>query len=327
MIGAGGIGAVIAAAAADSGHDVTVCVRTPIESLILERSPTVGDQPNQPNQPHPPNPPEPPAAPEAGARLAITIGATIASRPSQLSPGPADVVWLTTKAGDSAAASSWFGALCGPTTVVAVAQNGLDHHARIAPLLPPGSTAQLVPALAYMAAERLSPGRVRHLAGDRLVVPDEVVPVLAQSVAGGGLVVRGTADIHSAAWQKLLSNVVANPITALTLQRIPVMKQPGMADVARLILEEAIAVGRADGAILDDRLVESVISGTGRYGDETGSSMLYDRMDGRPLEHRYLTGEVVRRGHLYGVAVPVNTTILALLDAIDRNLSEGRSPA
>ena len=36
VIGAGAIGAVVAAAGVDAGHDVTVCVRTPIDRLILE---------------------------------------------------------------------------------------------------------------------------------------------------------------------------------------------------------------------------------------------------------------------------------------------------
>src|SRR5690606_1619331 len=36
IIGSGAIGGVLAAAAADAGHDVTLCVRTPFERLLLE---------------------------------------------------------------------------------------------------------------------------------------------------------------------------------------------------------------------------------------------------------------------------------------------------
>jgi 2-dehydropantoate 2-reductase len=67
--------------------------------------------------------------------------------------------------------------------------------------------------------------------------------------------------------------------------------------------------------------------GAGRYGDQTGSSMLYDRLAGRPLEHQFLTGEVVRRGQARGLPVPLNAAMLALLDAIDAGRAEASPPA
>ena len=83
---------------------------------------------------------------------------------------------------------------------------------------------------------------------------------------------------------------------------------------------EAVEVGRAAGAKLDDSLVEAIVAGTARYGPDTGSSMLYDRLAGRHMEHQYLTGEVVRRGQEFGIPVPLNSAILALLEAVDRGL-------
>ena len=285
VIGAGAIGAVVAAAAADSGHDVTVCVRTPIESLILERD---------------------------GQEWSLPV--KLEADPSRLAGAAADVVFLTVKATDTAQAGPWLARLCGPGTVIASAQNGLDHEARIAPYVPAG---RVVAALAYIAAERLGSGRVLYLAGDRIVVPVEFESLVAESVSGGGLIVRGVADMRTATWQKLLGNLVANPLTALTMRRIGVMREPGIADLARGLLLEALQVGRADGARLRDEDVESVLAGTGSYGDRTGSSMLYDRLAGRPLEHQFLTGEVVRRGSNYGIPVPLNAAVLALLEAVD----------
>jgi 2-dehydropantoate 2-reductase len=291
VIGAGAIGAVVAAAAVDSGHDVTVCVRTPIENLILERQ---------------------------GQERSLPVN--IEAVPSHLTGAEADVVFLTVKATDTAQAGPWLARLCGPGTVVASAQNGLDHEARLAPYLPAGRVAA---ALAYIAAERLSPGRVLFLAGDRVVVPVEFEPLISESVSGGGLMVRGVADMRTAAWQKLLGNLVANPLTALTMRRIGVMREPGIAELARGLLLEALQVGRAEGARLRDEDVESVLAGTGRYGDRTGSSMLYDRLAGRPLEHQFLTGEVVRRGSDHGIPVPLNAAVLALLDAVNPVREDG----
>ncbi len=54
----------------------------------------------------------------------------------------------------------------------------------------------------------------------------------------------------TATWRKLLGNLVANPITTLTLRRIGVMSDPGIAALARGLLTEAVDVGRAEGADL-----------------------------------------------------------------------------
>ena len=295
VVGAGAIGAVVAAAASRSGHEVVVCVRTPIDSLVLETA-------------------------DQEEKLPVDLVAD----PSELDGQPADVVFLTVKATDTASAAPWLARLCAPSTLVASAQNGLDHEARLAPYLPAG---QVVPALAYIAAERLGPGVVRHLAGDRIVTAAGAEARLSEAVTAGGLVIRGAADIRTAEWQKLLGNLVANPITTLTMRRIGVMREPGVADLARGLLLEAVMVGRAEGAQLRDEEVEAIVVGAGRYGDQTGSSMLYDRLAGRPLEHQFLTGEVVRRGRARGLPVPLNAAMLALLDAIDAGRTDPSPPA
>jgi 2-dehydropantoate 2-reductase len=97
------------------------------------------------------------------------------------------------------------------------------------------------------------------------------------------------------------------------------MDEPGIEDLARGLLLEAVQVGRAEGARLGDEDVAAVLAGTGQYGTRTGSSMLYDRLAGLPLEHQYLTGEVVRRAETHGIPVPLNAGILALLEALDRS--------
>jgi 2-dehydropantoate 2-reductase len=285
VVGAGAIGTVLAAAASDSGQRVTVCARTPIESLVLERD---------------------------GIDRVLPVDIT--TDPQDAAPGVADVLWVTTKVGDIPSAASWLARFSGADTLVAAAQNGLDQDARLAPYVSHGV---VVPALAYIAAERVRPGRVVHLAGNRIVVPaGKAEALLAQTTSG--LVIRGVQDMRTASWHKLLSNLVANPITTLTLRRIGVMNDPGIEDLARGLLIEAVQVGRAEGARIGDEDVAAVLAGTGQYGERTGSSMLYDRLAGLPLEHQYLTGEVVRRAKTHGIPVPLNAAVLALLDALDR---------
>jgi 2-dehydropantoate 2-reductase len=285
VIGSGAIGGVIAAAALAAGHDVTICVRTPIDSLVVDS----GDD-------------------------CFEIRSGFATEPASVAP--VDLVFLTVKAVDTASAAGWLAALSRPGTVVAAAQNGLDHAGRLAPYLTNGVEA--IPALAYIGAERVAPGRVRRYRGDLLVAPAGPSDLVSEAVSPA-LSVRASTDIVTDSWQKLLGNLIANPLTALTMRRIDVIAEPAIAELARGILREAVAVGRAEGADLSEDLVEAFVVGSGRYGDEVGSSMLYDRLAGRPLEHQYLTGEVVRRAATHGIPVPLNSAVLALLDALDRS--------
>ncbi len=289
VIGAGAIGTVLAAAACNSGHAVTVCSRTPVGTLVLERD---------------------------GTDEALPV--TVVTDPARL-PGdstePADVIWVATKVGDTAAVAPWLDRLCGPDSLVAAAQNGLDQDARLLPFVRE-QVGRACPGLRRGREGPSGPDRPPRRRSHRGSRGDAELR-LADAVSAG-LVVRGTSDIWTSTWRKLLGNLVANPITTLTMRRIGVMQEPGIAALARGLLLEAVAVGRAEGAQLSEEDVSATLAGTGRFGDRTGSSMLYDRMAAQPLEHQHLTGEVVRRAERHHIPVPLNAALLALLDALDR---------
>jgi len=125
-----------------------------------------------------------------------------------------------------------------------------------------------------------------------------------------------TPDYRTASWRKLLANVAANPLTALTLRRMGVLREPEVGALAEKLLAEAVAVGRAAGADLTPEDASSVLDWQRRLDAGAGTSMLYDRLAGQPLEHEYITGAVVRTADRHGVDVPLNRAILALLRAI-----------
>ena len=73
----------------------------------------------------------------------------------------------------------------------------------------------------------------------------------------------------------------------------------------------------AEGARLGDEAVEQTLAFYDALPADTGSSMLFDRLAGRPLEHQALTGAVVRAADRHGIDVPLNRAILALLEGLD----------
>jgi 2-dehydropantoate 2-reductase len=114
----------------------------------------------------------------------------------------------------------------------------------------------------------------------------------------------------------LLINAIANPITALTLRRQEVLRQDDIRALCLSILDEAIAVGCADGARFAADEAAQTVSTLLTYAPELGTSMYFDRLAGRALEVEALTGAIVTAGERHGIATPLNRALLALLRAI-----------
>ena len=221
VIGLGSIGGVVAGCLRHADrHDVVTCVRRPIDRLTVER-------------------------PEGTVEVALD------ALTDPQAAAPVDWVLLATKAHHTASAAPWLAQLCGPSTRVAVLQNGIDHAGRVAPFI---GAATAVPIMVYFNGERLAPDRMRmrHVggAGDMEAADDTDGRAFAQLLEGTQLSVQLIGDFKTQAWRKLLINAVANPMTCLTLRRQDVLRRPDIHALCLAVLEEAVAVARADGANL-----------------------------------------------------------------------------
>jgi 2-dehydropantoate 2-reductase len=149
------------------------------------------------------------------------------------------------------------------------------------------------------------------------VVPDdEAGRAVAALVAGGGVEVEAVADFSTAAWEKLLYNVIANPLTALTGRPLEVFADPAVAAVGLDLAYEAVEVARAEGTGLTPEHARVALAWLQGLPGSTPSSMLQDRAAGRRLEHVGLLGPVVAIGERHAVPTPLSRAMLALLDAL-----------
>ena len=282
VIGAGSVGCMLAAHLAAAGCDIIICGRAPLE------------------------------------RLAMTIdGGTVelkvarAAQPADLPPLRYAV--LATKIHHTTGVADWLGALP-PGSVLIAAQNGVDHRARIAPM----TAAAVVPTLVYPNARRTGPGRVQvSRTGRGLVVPDNDAGRAAAALfAGSGLEVEVTDDFSTAVWEKLLVNVMANPLTALTGRPTgELFDEPAMAALGLELALETVEVARTEGAALTPEHAREALAWLQALRG-TRSSMLQDRAAGRTMEHVGLLGPVVTIGERHGVPTPLTRAMLALLDAL-----------
>jgi 2-dehydropantoate 2-reductase len=293
VVGAGAVGSFFAAHLIAAGSaDVTVCVRTPFEELVVESELSGESQRFSPR-----------LLTEPG-QVAATVG------------GPVDWLLVATKAHQTAGAAGWLAALAGPATRVVVLQNGVEHEARVRPWLAHAET-EIVPAVVYCGAEVVGPGHIVHRSNGFLIVPagptGAALAALYQDSPAG---IHLTEDFTSAVWQKLCANVVANGITALTERRVAVMRRPDVSAVGRALVGECLAVARAEGAAIDDGYVDLLLGAVVGMPDGAGTSMLYDRLAHRPMEQDALYGAVVRVGQRHDIATPLHAAFLALLAAI-----------
>ncbi|MCO6414745.1 2-dehydropantoate 2-reductase [Siccirubricoccus sp. KC 17139] len=292
VVGLGGIGGVAAAALHLAGrHDVLACVRRPPGPLAFRH-------------------------PDGVTPVALRCLADPAEA------GPVDWILLCTKAQDTAAAGAWLRRLTGPATRVAVLQNGLGHAERVRPF---SGEAPVVPVVVYFNGERSGAGEVqlRRVAGHDMAVPDDAHGrAFAELLRGSLLGAHPAPDFPTLAWRKLLINIVANPLTALTRQRQRVLRRPDIHALGLALLEEAMAVGRAAGAALAPDEADRVWATLMTFPEDAGTSMYHDIMAGRSLEVEALTGHVVALGERYGIPTPLNRAMLVLLRATADGIAE-----
>ncbi|MEO8561155.1 MAG: 2-dehydropantoate 2-reductase [bacterium] len=281
IIGPGAIGGVLAAwLGQDPTHTITVCARSSFDHLEVETP----------------------------ART-IRTGPRVITDPSQATP--VDWVLITTKAYDAVAAAAWLPALRRPNTRVVVLQNGVEHVERFAPYVP---IEWLVPAVIDCPAERTAPGRMRQRGPSWIVVPEGVngrafVPLWAKT----NFDVK-TDDFKTRAWAKLCINA-PGAISAILMKPTGVIQVDPIAELTRGIVRECVAVGRAEGARLDDAIVEAVVEGARKAPADSLNSLIADRMAGRPMEIDARNGAIVRFGRKHGIPTPLNEMAVALLVA------------
>jgi 2-dehydropantoate 2-reductase len=288
IVGLGSIGGVVAGCLAAIGrYDVAACTRQPLGKLTLE-------------------------VPQGTVEVPLTAY----TDPAQIK-SPTDWVLLCTKTHQTESAAPWLARLCALSTRVAVLQNGIGHIDRVAPFV---GDATVVPAIVYYNGERLAPDRVRMRQGadrDIAVADDAAGRAFADLLAGTPLRVALSDDFPTLAWRKLLINAVANPITTLTLQRQAVLRRPDVQALCGNILDEAVAVARAEGVRLAEDEPARVMATLFTFSGELGTSMYFDRLAGRRLEVEALTGAIVAAGERHGIPTPLNGTLLTLLRAIN----------
>ena len=240
---------------------------------------------------------------------------------------PADIVLVQTKALHTAAAVESIQPVFGPQTVAISFQNGLGNEEVIGRIVGPE---HVLGGLTAQGATRIGPGVV-HNFGDLPSYVGEMdggssarAERIARGFTAAGLRTHASADIRRDMWKKLLGNVGLSPTSAITnLTSVEIMAVPELREVVLAAVDEAAAVGTAEGIELDTEEACSVLmkladpsgGGTG----QSKSSACTDILNRRRTEVDWINGAIVRLGEKHGVATPVNRTLVGAVKGLEKH--------
>ena len=318
IYGAGAIGSDLGGMLSLQGEDVTLLAR----GAQLQALQSHGLRVNRPNQPE----------------QTIAVRAVSAEQAG----GGYDLIVVTLKSMQLAAVASDLIERLAPAGSLLMVQNGLpwwyfDRHpsawsgARIECLDPQGELRNTLPlervvgAVIYKPVTQTGPGQIclPSVMSPKLIV-GEVDHSLSPRLSAiqslfqqAGLDTEVSQNIRLAKWQKLMLNLIWNPLCAIT-QSSPghIVASPQAEALVRQLIGEGRAVAHRLGMpvqVDEDQEIQRV-----RQNMTQQPSMLQDVRAGRPLEVDAIVNSVVELAELTDVPVPGLRQVASLLEVLNQ---------
>jgi 2-dehydropantoate 2-reductase len=228
---------------------------------------------------------------------------------------PGTLVIVSTKVNGNRDAAAAIAGYVQADTVVLCVQNGLGGEDIVKEAL--GGRCLVLRAITHFGAIFRTPGVVDFkVAGHTLIEPSGRSAEIADLFTACGLDGRVSNAIKTDIWRKLVINCVINPITAIVGTDVGGIASAGLDPLKQLVIDECLAVARADGVVLDTnflRVFAEVFASSRNI-----ASMRQDLMKGRPTEVDHMNGAVVHLGRRFGIPCPVNASLVAIIKAMER---------
>jgi 2-dehydropantoate 2-reductase len=223
-----------------------------------------------------------------------------------------DWVLVATKTYDAESTGVWLRRLANAETRLAVVQNGVEHRERFAPYV---DAERIVPVVIDCPVERQADGTVVQRGKVTMKVQEGSLGAEFKNLFRGSKAeIELVDDFKTAAWRKLCTNA-AGAINALTMKPAGVFHDEAVGRLALEMVAEVVAVGRAEGARLDDSVGQQVLDMYRGQPRDSVNSLLADRMAGRLMETDARNGVIVRLGEKHGIATPFNRMAVTVLEA------------
>ncbi len=294
VMGSGGVGGYFGGRLAQAGCDVTFIARGAHLAAMREQGLTIESQSGDIHVP----------------RVKATDDpATI---------GPVDLVLFCVKLADTESAARSIKPLFGPDTGIVSFQNGVQKDEILRREF--GESA-VMGGVGYIATAIGRPGVIKHtgtmqrlLFGEYDGTRSARVQWLFDACKRAGINAEIPDDIRRAIWEKFVFLVgLSGTTTTVRLPIGPIRDNPHSRAFLFDIIQEAVAVGRAQGVALPEDYAHTRLAFCDGLPAEMTSSMHHDLERGNPLEVAWLAGSVVDLGAAAAVSTPANKAVRAVL--------------
>src|ERR1700692_119714 len=226
----------------------------------------------------------------------------------------AQLVLFCVKSTDTESGAAAIRLYLAPDALVLSLQNGVENADQLRTLLPQ----EVAAAVVYIGTEMAGPGHVRHHGRGELVIePSKASDDVARTLIAAGVPTEISDNVRGALWAKLILNCAYNALSGITqLPYGQLVKGAGITAVMRDLVDECVAVAKADGVtlrgVVDAAVRKIAETAAGQY-----SSTAQDLARGKRSEIDHLNGFIVRRGEALGVATPANRLLHAIVRLIE----------
>lgn len=231
----------------------------------------------------------------------------------------ADLLIITTKAYDTAAAISSCREWAGPETMVLTLQNGLGNLEK----LRAWKGKKAFGGTTSMGSTMLGPGKVRIAGLGETAVGSDLDIAGAMRIKrvfeSSSIPVKVCRDIEARLWSKAVVSACINPLTAIL--RVPNGRLLESAALKRLIEDicgECVEVAESRGVQLSVRSTFSRVLAVAEGTSSNRSSMLQDIEKGRRTEIREINGAFCSFASSASIEVPLNRTLVAIVESLEQ---------
>jgi 2-dehydropantoate 2-reductase len=286
IVGAGAVGGYFGGRLAQAGRDVTFLVRPKRAEQIQAQ----------------------------GLRILSPMHGDFTARPKTITAAqivsPYDIIFLSVKSYDLAAAADDFALAVGQRTVIIPVLNGM-HHMDV--LTERFGKEAVLGGVCYVATEMDSQGRIVQLADFQSLIYGELdgkktprIEAVHQVFQGAGFDTAVSEDILQGMWQKWVYLASIGAITCLLRGNIgEIVAVAGGADLSVSALRECAAISSSCGYPLSGEFLAKESSHLTAPASSLTSSMYRDLKAQAPVEVDSILGDLIERGRKHGVSAPI----------------------
>ena len=237
---------------------------------------------------------------------------------------PYELILFAVKSYDTESAARELAHCLAADGVLMTIQNGVENEHVLCRFFPPEA---VMGGNSRVGAELIAPGTVLHTALGEIEFGEldgRITPraeKIAEVFRRAGILGELTTDLKTIRWYKLMGNNSTNSVSALSHTTLGQMiEDPDGFSLVRTLMLETLAVGRAEGAKVNDDRVDAQLAMI-RKSLNAGAiktSTLQDLEKGKRLEYEAISGAVLRAARRHHISVPVTETVYTLLKLLEK---------